>query len=396
MTWRLVVLGGSSPFTVGLFDAIADSTLEADAVTVILHGRDRRALELVARYGRRRVGPKGWNVTGTADADAALEGANVVLHQIRYGDLAGRADDEGLAASLGVPSDETLGPAGLAAALRMAPQLSATAAQLRRSCSSASILNLTNPLSVSTTLLLEHGVTNTVGLCELPQATLAEACRVLDVAGGQVEWSYTGLNHRGFLHDVRLDGRDLLEELTDRLGGDTIGGITAATIAELHALPLKYFLLFIAPQPPRSSWAIYLARLREQVMRELAADEFQSPPSLAGRSQPWYPDAVVPALAGILGGVPVELAVSAAAPDGLAWERRCQLGREGPVFVPSQPAPTAVMRWNDHFAEHERCVLAAVRAPSRARLRAALAADPLVPADRLDQAVDAIRSTIDR
>jgi 6-phospho-beta-glucosidase len=278
----------------------------------------------------------------------------------------------------------------------MAPELAATAAQLGRSCPTAAILNLTNPLSVSTALLHEHGLTSTVGLCELPQATLAEACRVLDVAGDQVTWSYTGLNHRGFLHDVMLDGRDLLAELTGRLGRDTIGGITSATIAELEAIPLKYFLLFIAPPPLRSSRATYLARLREQAIQELAADELHSPPSLAGRSQPWYSDSVVPAMAGIRGAVPIELAVSAVAPDGLAWERRCLLGREGPVFAPDRPAPTAVRQWNDQFAEHERCVLAAVRAPSRARLRAALAADPLLPADRLDQAVDAVRSTIDR
>ncbi len=119
----LAILGGSTPFTVSLLDLLP----EAGRWDVTLHGRDAEALRLIAGFGRSRLQPQGGTVRWTTDLDDALAGADVVLHQIRYGDLAGRAGDELLAESLGVAGDETLGPSGLRSAIRMAPALAAVA-----------------------------------------------------------------------------------------------------------------------------------------------------------------------------------------------------------------------------------------------------------------------------
>ncbi len=65
----------------------------------------------------------GWRSTCTTSLAEALDGADLVVHQIRYGDLAGRAADERFAAELGAAADETLGPGALRSALRPAPAL---------------------------------------------------------------------------------------------------------------------------------------------------------------------------------------------------------------------------------------------------------------------------------
>jgi 6-phospho-beta-glucosidase len=101
---RLTVLGGSTPFTVPLVEELANRVPAPGLLR--LHGRDQSALEAVAGFARHRLGP-GWDVETRTDVAAALSGAEVVVHQVRYGALSGRHDDEQLAQVLGVPSDET-------------------------------------------------------------------------------------------------------------------------------------------------------------------------------------------------------------------------------------------------------------------------------------------------
>jgi len=375
---KVAVLGGSSPFAATLLDELGGGAVEA--MTLSLFGRDREALDLLATYGTHRLGSLGWRVTGTADLAAALDGADVVIHQIRYGGLDGRAADERLAARLGVPADETLGPGGLRAALRMAPGLSDLARALATHCPGAVVLNLTNPLSCSTALLSRWAPGTTVGLCELPEATVAEACAVLGVPAGDVDWEYTGLNHRGFVLRILHGGRDLLPDLPGRLGGGDLGGITGPEIERLGALPLKYFSLFTRPPPRPVSRAGVLVRTRRAILDELRADPTASPPSLTDRRQPWYRDAVVPFLGALTSGTGTPVVVSVTDADGLAREHRADASAAGVEAHPRPVVPGPVAAWIERLEAHERLVLDAVLDPTPASIGAALDADPLLPA----------------
>jgi 6-phospho-beta-glucosidase len=372
---KLAVLGGSSPFAAALLDELG----AVEAMDLTLHGRDREALGLLATYGTHRLGPSGWRVTWTADLAEALGGADVVLHQIRYGGLDGRAADEELAARLGVPADETLGPSGLRAALRMAPGLADLARALATHCPGAVVLNLTNPLSCSTALLTRWSPCAAFGLCELPEATAAEACALLEVPVGEVDWEYAGLNHRGFVLRLLHRGRDLLPDLPGRLGGGDLGGITGPEIARLGALPLKYFSLFTRSPGGRVSRAGVLMHTRQAILDELRADPTATPPSLATRHQPWYRDAVVPFLGALTGGTGAEVVVSVTDADGIAREHRADASATGVVPRPRPPVPDAVAAWLERFETHERLVLDAATEPTPASIGAALAADPLLP-----------------
>lgn len=383
----LTVLGGSTPFTVALFDALVAAGEHAPPpADVTLHGRNVAALDAVARYGRHVLADSGWTVQGTTDVDDALDGADVVVHQIRYGDLRGRQADEVLAGALGVPGDETLGPGGLAAAVRLVPGLRSTTAALARRCGDALIVNLTNPLSVTTALLHQGGL-SVVGVCELPLQTLRQACAHLGVDPAEVEWAYAGLNHRGFLHRLHHRGHDLLPELAAGLGEATIGGITGADVAALGALPLKYFSLFTAGVAPTPGRAVFLEDVRRRALAELRERPERSPPSLAARRQPWYGEAVVPLLAAMAAAEPSDHVLDLPSDDGLVREVRVLVSERGIAPVPASAPTPEVARWVERFEHHERLVLAAARDPRADRLRAALAADPLLPPERVDTAV---------
>jgi len=110
MPAKIAILGGSSPFTAALVDAMADARHGIPPGELVLQGRTEQALELVSGYARHQLGDAGWSVHWNVDLDAALDGADVVIHQIRYGGMEGRHDDERLAAEVSIPPDETLGP----------------------------------------------------------------------------------------------------------------------------------------------------------------------------------------------------------------------------------------------------------------------------------------------
>jgi 6-phospho-beta-glucosidase len=375
---RLVVLGGSTPFTVGLVDALAAEAQRLTLGELVLAGRDVEALGLSSAYARAALEPDRWRVRAETDLRSALEGARVVIHQIRSGGLEGRRHDERLAADLGLPADETLGPAGLAAAIRMASDHASVARAITDVSPDALVLNLTNPLGCSTDLLHRGGVRRVAGVCEVPLATAEASCAVMDVRIDQVDWTYAGLNHRGYVHRLRLGGRDLLAEVPERLGDGTIGGITADEIAATGAIPVKQLALLRSPPTIGASRAQRLLEVRARMLDELRADARRRPPSSVDRPQPWYADAVVPVLVASGSEIATRHVLNLPMPDGLVREVHADVSAAGivEVQVPEPPAPIAERI--ERFAAHERCVVAAAREPSRATIRAAIEADPLI------------------
>src|SRR5262249_45609753 len=178
----ITVLGASSPFTAALFDAIASSHDRLQPYELMLFGRDSAALDLVTRRAQCCLGPLGWSARSTTSLAEALDGAGVVIHQIRYGGLDGRETGERLAECFGIAADETLGPAALQWAICHASAVSETARSIASRCSNAWILNLTNPLSITTALFIREGATRCLGICELPETTADAVARMLGIA----------------------------------------------------------------------------------------------------------------------------------------------------------------------------------------------------------------------
>ncbi|RUU25369.1 6-phospho-beta-glucosidase, partial [Mesorhizobium sp. M6A.T.Ca.TU.002.02.2.1] len=178
---RVCVLGGSSPFTVALVDAIEGSEALSHRLgewVLILQGRNVQNLDAVAHYARHRLGAFGTSVISTTDLDAALADAEIVIVQTRFGGLEARADDELFASELGCIADETLGPCGLLSGFRQIRPVDDLAIRMKAICPGAFVVNMINPLSLTTAMMLRHGLA-VVGICELPLATLEAFARAL-------------------------------------------------------------------------------------------------------------------------------------------------------------------------------------------------------------------------
>jgi 6-phospho-beta-glucosidase len=376
---RFTVLGGSSPFTVALLESIALSRDSIPPHELVLHGRNVSNLQLVHHYAEVRLAKAGWQIKSTTSTACALDGARVVLHQVRYGDLAGRELGEQLASKVGVPADETLGPAALQTALHMAPHLSLLAADIRRYSPGAWILNLTNPMSIAVSVLIEKGVALCIGLCELPLITFREACAFLSLEPEQVEWSYYGLNHRGFIYDLSHAGADCLPRLVERMGYQKLGGVAAEQIAELDAIPLKYFNLLCNPAQTGTGRAALLTSVRNEISDQLRKNPCSFPSAMRKRYMDWYPHAVVPMLASLSSCNGSTEIVNAPLDGKITLEFKARIFADH--FEPIQVSRSnpKIKAFIEKFRRHEQATLTAVLSPSRERIEAALCADPLVP-----------------
>ncbi|CAH2791353.1 MAG: hypothetical protein CBHOC_2652 [uncultured Caballeronia sp.] len=377
----LAIVGGSSPFTVELFHRLALTELREQPYELRLHGRNLDALELV-RYFAAATLPA-WRILATPDLDEALADADIVVHQARYGGLEGRFQDELLAATLDTLVDETLGPGGLQAALRIAEDVRAFSSTALRQCPDAWILNLVNPLGISTSLIAGTSLQLCLGLCELPTVTHRHIADLLGITVSELAWDYVGFNHRGFLYNLRVGDENVLPRLVtalcDERTGNGVCGIGIELIAQLDAVSLKYFRILNGQPIHEPGRAHALKKVRDRAYQELLQRPTVYPPSVRARSMPWYEHAVVPTIvptiAVLLGHAPSITCTANIGSSGsgdIVRERMVRLDRSKlTIKSPGQPPPSLVAVWIDRFRRHEKSVLTATRCRTRAAVVAA-------------------------
>jgi 6-phospho-beta-glucosidase len=395
---RMAVIGGSTPFASRLFEAMRGvSELSWDLRIV---GRDEVALELVTAHACAVLGDA-HRVVATTDAGRALDGCDVVIVQPRVGGLTERAVDEDLGESVGAPADEGLGPGGARAIIRSAPALRGLSAELRARCSGAFVIAFSNPLSATVSVLHAAG-TPSAGVCELPLVTAYEIAGALGVERRRLSWSFTGLSHRGFVHDIAVDGQPRLDELIAALRstGASIGGIGPDVIAELDAVPLKYHAMVSGTSRPPSGRARALLAIRDDALAELARDPATAPPVLAQRSMPWYHEAVLPVV-GAIAGRPLRdrpsHVLDLMCDDGLTHEVVADVGQDRiAVRATDAPAGDTARDWLDVFYEHERLTTDFLAAPTLDGLTAMLTADPATPDSAVERVAKALAGDVAR
>jgi len=392
---RLAVVGGTTPFLCEFVRDLGRTDPEEVTWDLRLLGRDPAGTARMAEFAAAVI-PSPHRVTVTTDPGRALDGVDVCLVQPRVGGLSARAEDEDLAARVAAPADEGLGPGGLRAALRLTPVLRGLADEIRRRAPGAFVIGFSNPLSTTVAALGEAGL-SVVGTCELPGVTADEVARRLGVPSPRLSWSFVGLNHRGFLHDLRVDGEPALPRLLSALGGPddpTIGGIRRGVIEAIGAVPLKYHAMLSGAALPPTGRARQLAEIRGRADVELSQHPGTVPTALSGRSMPWYRQAVVPLLTALAGCGSQRMVLDLRCDDGLVREIPCGVDHLGvrPVQVPSQEPPVPVSSWVARFETHERAVSDLLARPDSETLEAALRLDPATPTEAVPLLLDLLAS----
>jgi len=293
---RLAVLGGSGASTPELMDAIVDWPDGADrrpSLEIILHGRSAQKLRVVSDACRSRLPGSISDVGVRAETslDRALEGADVVLIQVRVGGLDARVFDETFPRAFDLPGEETMGPGGFADALRTVPAMADTWDRLREHAADAFIINLTNPSGIVTQAATAHTGSRFVSICDGPVTFVEGIARLTGRDTDSVRLGYAGMNHCGFWVDP------LVDVMVSALSATS--GIDAQDVAALGALPTPYVRYYLHPHRQLEA-QLAAAESRAQALKRTEAEMLDQyadgvAPSLqTRRGALWYRVSIVP------------------------------------------------------------------------------------------------------
>src|SRR5690348_14667607 len=158
---------------------------------------------------------QGWpgKVLLTTDRDAAIDGADFVLFQLRVGGQQARMGDETLPKRWELIGQETVGAGGFAKAMRTVPLILELAELVeRRAAGDAWIVDFTNPVGIVSQALADAGC-RAIGLCNVAIGFQRRFAKRFGVEPERVELEQVGLNHLTWIRAVRVDGVDRLPEL---------------------------------------------------------------------------------------------------------------------------------------------------------------------------------------
>jgi 6-phospho-beta-glucosidase len=219
---KVAVVGAGSTYTPELVSGLAALSVDE----LVLHDIDAERREIVGGLARRILARAGFagDVVLTDDLDAAVDGADYVLIQIRVGGRAARLRDETVPLACGCIGQETTGAGGFAKAMRTVPVVLEIAERVReRAAPGAWIVDFTNPVGIVTRALLDAGH-QAVGLCNVAIGIQRHAARLLGVEPARVVVDQVGLNHLTWVRAVRLDGDDVLPALMAEHGDEIAAG----------------------------------------------------------------------------------------------------------------------------------------------------------------------------
>ncbi|MEW2045916.1 6-phospho-beta-glucosidase [Streptomyces sp. NPDC051445] len=396
---KLTVVGGGSTYTPELVDGFARlrDTLPVEELVLVDPAADR--LELVGGLARRifaRQGHPGRIVT-TSDLDAAVEGADAVLLQLRVGGQAAREQDETWPLDCGCVGQETTGAGGLAKALRTVPVVLDIAERVRRSNPHAWIIDFTNPVGIVTRALLQAGH-KAVGLCNVAIGLQRKFAALLDVTPADVHLDHVGLNHLTWETGVRLhgpEGDDVLPGLLTA-HADTIAAdlrLPRALLERLGTVPSYYLRYYYAhdevvrelrTKPSRAAEVAAMERELLSLYADPALDE--KPELLAKRGGAFYSEAAVDLAAALLtgSGSPYQVVNTLNngtlpfLPDDAVIEVQAAVGPKGPSPLPVASLDPLYAGLMANVTAYEDLALRAALHGGRDNVFKALLSHPLV------------------
>ncbi|MFJ7120223.1 6-phospho-beta-glucosidase [Streptomyces albogriseolus] len=307
---KLTVVGGGSTYTPELIDGFARLRDVLPVTELVLTDPATDRLDLIGPLSRRvfaRLGHPG-RITTTTDLDAAVDGADAVLLQLRVGGQAARLQDETWPLACGCVGQETTGAGGLAKALRTVPVVLDIADRVRRANPDAWIIDFTNPVGIVTRALLREGH-KALGLCNVAIGLQRKFAALLEVDPSEVRLDHVGLNHLTWETAVHVDGEDVLPRLL-AAHGDSIAAdlrLPLPLLTTLGVIPSYYLRYFYAHDEvvremrTKPSRAAEVARMEKELLTLYADPALDEKPALlAKRGGAYYSEAAVDLAAALL------------------------------------------------------------------------------------------------
>ncbi|MCR5151109.1 MAG: 6-phospho-beta-glucosidase [Clostridiales bacterium] len=241
---NVAVIGSGSTYCPELIDGFLKAQDSLKLKKISFMDIDERKRTIVGNLCIRMLRAAGVDCETmlTDDLDAALEGADFVVTQIRVGKLPCRHLDETIPLKYNLIGQETTGIGGFFKAQRTIPVIKNICDRIEAVCPNAWLINFTNPSGIITEFVLNNTNVKCIGLCNVPIDMIDD---VKDDVG-EMDYTYVGLNHLSWMTSVRVNG----EELIDKLIGEGFtpkvmanikdDGFSLETLRAIHAIPSSY------------------------------------------------------------------------------------------------------------------------------------------------------------
>jgi 6-phospho-beta-glucosidase len=302
MIERITILGGSSVYTPEFIQSAISRNLNIKEFVLV--GREGGKLPVVGRFCQRLLDKNGFpaTVTWTTDIAEGVRSAKYILNGIRVGGMPARIRDEKVPPRFGMIGDESLGAGGFANALRTLPVVFDLARQIEQANPDAVFINLTNPMGILVEALTRYSKLKVIGTCDLPGSCVKKVAEVLHCAPSELWVDYIGLNHMGWIQDVRVDGRSCMGPLLERIERHKEDGFDLALIELFRMIPTRTVGLFfnqaeiLREQHICSRFrAEDLHEAEEQILKLYQDEHLCDVPELTRqRNAVWYEETIVP------------------------------------------------------------------------------------------------------
>jgi len=391
---KLVIWGGSALATPELIDVLRSSLSPAEAMDVVLVGRTASKLRLVGELCRKlaEAGETDLHISYTTDFEAALDGADYILNQIRVGGLKARAFDELFPRDLGLPGEETVGPGGFSNALRTIPIILQYCQLAEKVAPDALILNLTNPSSYVQYAIQRYSSMSVLGICDTPVTLTKTIDQALELPYPELEFDYIGMHHAGWVTGVRHLGRDVMPQVLERAERLAKLGVDPQLIRAIGAVPSHYFKYYFHPDHMLARTIGRMTRAEELMkiqakMAELYAqpDAHERPDIYSRRGANWYKLIVVPVLLSLVRNSRQVLIVNVQNQGAIPWlpaegivELPCVVGASGAHPLTTGPTPLDVQAFLQRNCAYEMLAVQAIVEQSYDLALRALLLNPLI------------------
>lgn len=164
--------------------------------------------ERLARLGQRYMTERNRpvEVVYTPSLAAALDGADYVLLSITTGGLDAMRGDLEIPQRYGIHQavGDTVGPGGIARALRNIPVILTIAGEMERRCARAWLINVTNPMTALCRAVTKSTKVRAIGLCHELHSVERRAQALLGTKS-RPEWKVAGINHLPWIVGLSAD-----------------------------------------------------------------------------------------------------------------------------------------------------------------------------------------------
>lgn len=300
---RITILGGSSVYTPEFILSAISHNLNIKEIALV--GRPGPKLPIVANFCQKLLDKSGFpaKVLSTTDPTEGVKGAKYILNAIRVGGMTARIRDEKLPPKFGMIGDESLGAGGFANAMRTLPVVLDIAKKIEQVNPDAILINLTNPMGILVEAICKVcPKLQVIGVCDLPATCIKKIAEILHYPPTDLYVDYLGLNHLGWIQDVRLDGRSYMPFLLDKLERHKEEGFDHALIELFRMIPTRTVSTFFSQDEilkKQKACARFrsevLHEAEQQILRLYRDNHLTEVPELTHeRNAVWYEETIIP------------------------------------------------------------------------------------------------------